>query len=128
MPKFRVQYKQKGKIQTKIYNVKTQSELENKLQSQHLFVLKITPQSSLKDKLFAFQTPKTKEILSAFYELKLGLKAHLPLNLLLENLQTHTKNPFLVRNLPKHSLRLILVNPFRLALKKQDFQILFVLC
>ncbi|WP_300706410.1 type II secretion system F family protein [Helicobacter sp. UBA3407] len=121
MPKFRVQYKQKGKIQTKIYNVKTQSELENKLQSQHLFVLKITPQSSLKDKLFAFQTPKTKEILSAFYELKLGLKAHLPLNLLLENLQTHTKNPFLSAQFAKALFALNSGKSLSLSFKEAGF-------
>ncbi len=95
MPKFQVQYKQKGKIQTRNYYAKTQAELKDKLQSQHLFVLKITPKSSLQDKFLRLNPPKTKEILSAFYELKLGLKAHLPLSLLLENLQCHTKNPLL---------------------------------
>lgn len=92
---FLVQYKQKGKIQTKFYYAKTQAELENKLQSQHLFILKITPKTSLKEKLSKLNPPKTKEILSSFYELKLGLKAHLPLSVLLENLKNHTKNPLL---------------------------------
>ncbi|MDE5925162.1 MAG: type II secretion system F family protein [Helicobacter sp.] len=121
MPKFQVQYKQKGKIQTQTYNVKTQSELENKLQSQHLFVLKITPQSSLKDKLFTLQTPKTKEILSAFYELKLGLKAHLPLNLLLENLQTHTKNPLLSSQFAKALFALNSGKSLSLSFKEAGF-------
>lgn len=31
MPNFQVQYKQKGKIQTRIYHAKTQKELENKI-------------------------------------------------------------------------------------------------
>ncbi|WP_297813434.1 type II secretion system F family protein [uncultured Helicobacter sp.] len=121
MPNFQVQYKQKGKIQTQTYHAKTQEELENKLQSQQLFVLKITRKLSLKDKLLMLNPPKTKEILSAFYELKLGLKAHLPLNLLLENLQNHTKNPLLSARFAKALFALNSGKPLSLSFKEAGF-------
>lgn len=121
MPNFQVQYKQKGKIQTRIYHAKTQKELENKLQSQHLFVLKITPKPSLKDKMLMLNPPKTKEVLSSFYELKLGLKAHLPLNLLLENLQNHTKNPLLSARFSKALFALNSGKSLSLSFKEAGF-------
>ncbi len=121
MPTFQVQYKQKGKIQTKTYNVKTQGELENKLQSEHLFILSITPRPSLKERLAKLNPPKTKEVLSAFYELKLGLKAHMPLSLLLENLQHHTQNPFLSSQFSKALFALNSGKPLALSFKEAGF-------
>lgn len=121
MPNFQVQFKQKGKIQTRTFSAKTQKELENKLHSQHLFILSITPQTTLKDKLSVLNPPKIKEILSAFYELKLGLKAHLPLNLLLENLQNHTKNPRLSAQFSKALFALNSGKPLSLSFKEAGF-------
>lgn len=118
---FLVQHKQKGRIQTKTYHAKTRSELEATLQSQNLFVLNITPKTSFKERIAQFNPPKTKEILSAFYELKLGLKAHLPLNLLLENLQNHTKNPLLSAQFAKALFALNSGKSLSLSFKEAGF-------
>ncbi len=88
--RFSVQYKFQGKVHKKVFRSHSRGELESLLTKQHFVILSIAPISSLTER---FQSPpKTKELLNAFYELKLGLKAHLPFDVLLENLQEHSTN------------------------------------
>ncbi|MCI5968370.1 type II secretion system F family protein [Helicobacter sp.] len=88
--RFLVKYKLQGKIYTKAFKARSQAELERNLKGVR--VLEILPKSSL---LELQRNISTKDYLSAFYEFKLGLKARLPLQILLENLQNHCKNKML---------------------------------
>lgn len=85
--RFLVKYKSQGKIYTKVFKTHSQAELERNLKG--IIVLEITPKSNL---LELQRKIGAKDLLSAFYEFKLGLKARLPLQTLLENLQNHCKN------------------------------------
>lgn len=86
--RFIVKYKFQGRIHTKTFRASSQNALESELRKKRFLPLLITPKTS-----FSFQgSPKSKDLLSAFYELKLGLKAHLPLQVLLENLSAHSQS------------------------------------
>lgn len=88
--RFLVKYKLQGKIHTQIFKAPSKKALEEELHKQRYIVLELRQKQSIKDRFY--KKPTIKEILNAFYELKLGLKAHLPLQELLENVQKHTKN------------------------------------
>lgn len=83
--RFIVKYKDQGKIYTKVFG--SQEELEQNLKG--VLLLSITPKSSF----FELQrSVSTKDLLGAFYEFRLGIKACLPLQFLLKNIQSHCKN------------------------------------
>ena len=85
--RFLVKYKQQGKIYTKVFKAQSHRELERMLDT--VVVLSIVPKGSI----FTLERgERTQELLGAFYELKLGLKARLPLQILLQNIQKHCKN------------------------------------
>ncbi|MBX7491555.1 type II secretion system F family protein, partial [Helicobacter turcicus] len=85
--RFIVKYKSQGKIYTKVFSASSQAQLEQNL--KHVVVLSITPKTSI----WEFQrSVSLKDLLGAFYALKLGLKAQLPLQILLENIQNHCRN------------------------------------
>ncbi|TLD82901.1 type II secretion system F family protein [Helicobacter sp. MIT 11-5569] len=95
--RFIVKYKSQGRIYTKAFNAHSQSALEQNL--KNYMVLSITHRASF---LESFQRRiSTKDLLGAFYELKLGLKAQLPLQVLLENIQNHCKNKTLALRFQK---------------------------
>lgn len=99
--RFLVKYKSQGKIYTKVFKAHSQAELERNLKG--IIVLEITPKSNL---LELQRKIGAKDLLSAFYEFKLGLKARLPLQTLLENLQNHCKNKTLKTRFQKALLAL----------------------
>ena len=89
--RFIVKYKFQGRIHTKTFSASSQSALESELRKNRFLPLLMTPKTS-----FNFLgAPKSKDLLSAFYELKLGLKARLPLQVLLENLSQHSQSKVL---------------------------------
>lgn len=83
--RFIVKYKHQGKIYTKAFS--SQEKLEQSLKGAR--ILSITQKPNFLD---LQRNINTKDLLGAFYEFKLGLKARLPLQTLLENLQNHCKN------------------------------------
>ncbi|MCL9819975.1 type II secretion system F family protein [Helicobacter colisuis] len=94
MPSFVVKYKKNGKIYEQKFSAQSKKALEETLQKKKVLVLAIDYKESWLDYFF-LQKPKTKEISSAFYQLKFGLKANLPLKEILENIQKYTKNNYL---------------------------------
>ena len=97
MATFWVKFKKQGKIYHQKFNAKSQKELEINLRNQKIFVLSIEPKEDWLEKIMIFQKPKISEVLSAFYQFKMGLKANLALRENLESIQRHTKN----KNTPK---------------------------
>lgn len=91
MAVFLVKYKKAGKIYAQKFRARSPKELEESLQQKKIFVLEVSYQEEFLEKL-NFQKPKIKEILSAFYQLKLGLRANVPLKEVLEGICKHTKN------------------------------------
>lgn len=85
--RFIVKYKRQGKICTKVFSAPSLAQLEWNL--KNVIVLSIAPKTSIWE---LQRNVSTRDLLGAFYELKLGLKAHLPLQILLENIQNHCKN------------------------------------
>ena len=88
MPSFVVKYKKNGKIYEQKFSAQSKKALEETLQKKKVLVLAIDYKESWLDYFF-LQKPKTKEISSAFYQLKFGLKANLPLKEILENIQKY---------------------------------------
>lgn len=88
---FKVCYKHKGKIHHKTLKAENKIALQKELQGT--IILSIQEQKNL---FSAFKRqPSKKEQLHAFYTFKLGLKAHLPLAVILENIIHNCNNPTL---------------------------------
>ena len=126
MATFWVKFKKQGKIYHQKFNAKSQKEIEINLRNQKIFVLSIEPKEDWLEKIMIFQKPKISEVLSAFYQFKMGLKANLALRDNLESIQRHTKikhSKSSFQKLVKHFIR---VKSFHRALKKRVFLTLFV--
>ncbi|MDD6055761.1 MAG: type II secretion system F family protein [Helicobacter sp.] len=89
--KYCVSFKYKGNIYKKNFYAKNKAHLESKL--KNYIVLEIIEVKEFLD--IFLKKPTNKELLFAFYAFKLGLKAHLALPKILENLQNTTKNKIL---------------------------------
>ncbi len=94
MAVFLVKYKKAGKIYLQKFHARSQKELEESLQKKKIFVLEVSYKEGFWGRL-NFQKPNAKEILGAFYQLKLGLRANVPLKEVLEGICKHTKNGYL---------------------------------
>ena len=90
---FLVQYKSKGKIYKKKIKAKSKEDLEKQLNG--VICLEIREVPSFLESILLAQKPKLKEILSAFYQLRLGIRAHLSLKESLHQTLHFTKNPIL---------------------------------
>ncbi|CAM2896279.1 type II secretion system F family protein [Helicobacter burdigaliensis] len=89
MQKYEILYKYKGKKFRTQRSAKNKEEIENWLVSNHFIALKITPKESF---LSFSKNPSTKDILDAFYQLNLCLRAKIALEISLQSIIEHTKN------------------------------------
>lgn len=121
MATFWVKFKKQGKIYHQKFNAKSQKELEINLCNQKIFVLSIEPKEDWLEKIMIFQKPKISEVLSAFYQFKMGLKANLALRENLESIQRHTKNKMLQKQFSKTCQALYKGKELSLCFKEAGF-------
>ncbi|PZT48249.1 hypothetical protein B6S12_04795 [Helicobacter valdiviensis] len=89
MQKFEVFYKYNGKKFRILKRAKNKEEIEDWLLVNHFTLLKIVPKTST---LFLSKNPSYKDILNAFYQLSLSLRAKIPLEASLQSIIEHTNN------------------------------------
>lgn len=97
--RFRVLYKQEGKLKEETFRAKNKEALLIRLKKSHKLCLECTPIESFYEKLSRLRKPTTKELLSIFYQLSLGVRAKLSFKEVLA--QSKTQNPILKIQLQK---------------------------
>ena len=92
---FLVRFKKEGRIYTQRFYAMDEKSLYVRLQKERVFVLEILPKGSFLENIMILNPPKLKELIAVFYQLKLGLRAKMPLLSVLENTILQIHNPLL---------------------------------
>ncbi len=92
---FLVRFKKEGRIYTQRFYAMDEKSLYARLQKEKVFVLEILPKGSFLEDIMILNPPKLRELISVFYQLKLGLSAKIPLLSVLEDTILQIHNPLL---------------------------------
>ena len=92
---FLVRFKKEGRIYTQRFYASDEKSLYVKLQKDKVFVLEVSPKRSFLESIMILNPPRLKDLINVFYQLKLGLRAKMPLLEVLENTILQIHNPLL---------------------------------